>query len=303
MKENKITIDLADDIGYFNIKENEIRKQSFRIDKSITMWSGCQAGKCVMGIRANGDISGCLSIRDDNFIEGNIREKPLAEIWGGENAFSWNRKLTKDKLSGFCGKCQYANYCLGGCTGLKLTFSGSIYDNKYCSFRLAVEKEAEKINSINDIHQLLTSARKEIDNQQYQIAELYLSRAYTLEPENMEAMNLLGFVHYFLENYTESRKYNVLALAMDPQNAYAHKGLGLCLAALGDVPEGISHLKKAISFADEAFTDPYFDLAVVYDQEGMTEKAIETLEAGRKKAADFIKQSEEFYTALQKKLA
>jgi MoaA/NifB/PqqE/SkfB family radical SAM enzyme len=69
MQENKIIVDLADDIGYFNIKENEIRKQSFNVERPLTIWSGCQAGKCVMGIRANGDISGCLSIRDSNFIE------------------------------------------------------------------------------------------------------------------------------------------------------------------------------------------------------------------------------------------
>jgi hypothetical protein len=37
---------------------------------------------------------------------------------------------------------------------IKLTFSGTIYDNKYCPFRLAMEKEAEKsINYRN--HELL----------------------------------------------------------------------------------------------------------------------------------------------------
>jgi hypothetical protein len=89
MKEGEITIDLADCIGYYSLKDVELRKRSHRDSDGV--WRGCGAGKEVIGIRANGDISGCLSIRDDNFIEGNIRKIPLADLWARRGAFAWNR--------------------------------------------------------------------------------------------------------------------------------------------------------------------------------------------------------------------
>ncbi|MBN2736990.1 MAG: radical SAM protein [Spirochaetales bacterium] len=302
MKEDRILVDLADDIGYFNIKVNEIHQKSSVLNKPCSMKQDCQAGKRVMGIRANGDITGCLSIRDNNFIEGNVKERDLKEIWNDEKAFSWNRNLTKDKLSGFCGKCQYANYCLGGCTGLKLTFSGSIYDNKYCSFRLAIENEEKRIEKITDLVQLKTEGQKALTDEEYQIADIYFEKVLKQDANDLETLNLLGFINYNLENYIKAKNYNVEVLKLDQKNAYAHKGLGLCLCALGELSEGIGHLNKAIEFADKKFTDPYFDLAVIYANNNQTQKAMETLEKGREISDDFKTQSQEFFESLKQNL-
>jgi radical SAM protein with 4Fe4S-binding SPASM domain len=298
-----VIVDLADDIGYYNTKISEIRKLGSTDKDTFTVWAGCNAGKCVLGIRANGDISGCLSIRDPDFIEGNIRDVPLAEMWTSPDAFSWTRKLTKSQLRGFCVKCQYGRYCLGGCTGAKITLSGDLYDNKYCSFRLEIEREADRVSSMTDTADLIAMANKSIADEGYQWAEVYLSRAIELDPGNIEISNLLGLSHYFLENYEDAKKYSLRALAIDSSDSYAHKGLGLALVKLGSVDEGIGYLKKAIELTDDTFLDPYFDCALVLGEQGRTVEAIAILEKGRSLSESFTKGSENLYEALRKQQA
>ena len=82
-KNTDMEIQLADCIGYYGMKDYEIR-----IGKNKNEgypWYGCTAGKYTFGILHNGDILGCTSVRDQNFIEGNIREIPLKDIWNDEN--------------------------------------------------------------------------------------------------------------------------------------------------------------------------------------------------------------------------
>ncbi|AJA46306.1 radical SAM family protein [Clostridium pasteurianum DSM 525 = ATCC 6013] len=137
--ENKIVIQLADCMGYFNMKEASVRKHSSNIDGYT--WTGCSAGKYTLGILNNGDIVGCTSVRDKTLVEGNIRTASLEDIWENPDNFSWNRGMKKEKLQGTCGKCKYGNICLGGCSNTKLTHGGSLYaENKYCSYNFALSK-------------------------------------------------------------------------------------------------------------------------------------------------------------------
>ena len=118
-------ISLADCIGYYNKKEYEIRTGQ------DCGWSGCQAGKSVIGILSNGDVTGCTSIRNEGFIEGNIKDKSLVEIWN--NGFKYNRNLTNSKLKGLCKGCKYTE-CKGGCISSRLAFGSKYSENKYCSY-------------------------------------------------------------------------------------------------------------------------------------------------------------------------
>lgn len=102
----------ADCLGYYSVKEIEARTRANRSDEPIS-WIGCNAGKRSFGILHNGDILGCTSIRDRSFIEGNIRERPLAEIWHDPEKFAWSRTITKKQLSGRCAGCGYGDVCLG----------------------------------------------------------------------------------------------------------------------------------------------------------------------------------------------
>ena len=189
-REGAMSVDLVDNIGYYDVKSTEICGVSAK-NKDSGIWGGCQAGKAVIGIRSNGDITPCLSIKDDSFIEGNIRSASLKEIWNRPGAFDWNRKMSRDQLTGFCNKCQYANLCLGGCASLKLTMCHSLYNNDFCIYKVEVEKEMERVKSIDNVQQLVLEAEKLIEEEQLNVAEIYLSRVLEINPDNKKATTLL----------------------------------------------------------------------------------------------------------------
>lgn len=137
LKDGYPKIFLPDTIGYYSNKEVLARRIAYGCDE-YPLWKGCSAGIRSMDILYNGDVTGCLSIRDKSFIEGNIRERRASEIWNDENSFAWRRRLTPEKLSGHCQFCKYVQYCLGGCTNMRLCTKGSIYSsNDYCVYHVA----------------------------------------------------------------------------------------------------------------------------------------------------------------------
>lgn len=302
-KEGKILVYIADCVGYYNQKEVEIRKMLSRKNDSYYggYWNGCHAGKYSFGIRCTGDIIGCTSIRDDSYVEGNVRNISLPAIWESKDAFAWNRQFTKERLEGFCRHCQYGAYCFGGCSNLKITMSKSLYENKYCSFRVAVEKEMETINKITDIDKLIAAGKKYTEKGDYQFAEKYFIKALELEPNNQDVVDYLGFIHFQMENYDKCLEFNELSLKINPGNPYALKGLGNCLVKMGKTEEGIASLEESIENAPEGFTDPYHDLAVVYYNNKQYDGAVKILEKGRKKSDAFLNQSQEFYQLVKEK--
>lgn len=211
MKEGRVVIDIADCIGYYSKKDIELRKMSQQSSDGV--WRGCGAGKTAVGIRANGDIYGCLSIRDDKYTEGNVRIKSLCEIWSKPDAFAWNRKMSGDQLTCFCAECQYGPICLGGCSGSKIIINKSITHNDQCLFKVMVDKEREKARKMNVLKELISATRTFIDRKEYQFADVYLKRALEIEPKNIEVINLLGYVNYSMEKFDVSKKYNEMALA------------------------------------------------------------------------------------------
>ena len=301
MKEGRIIVDIADNIGYFDNKTTEISKKSFLsagCSRSDGVWKGCQAGKSVLGIRCNGDVVPCLSIREDRFIEGNVRKTSLFEIWTRSGAFAWNREMSQNNLTGFCKKCQYSSLCLAGCTTQKITINNDLYENGFCIYRVEVEKEIKRVRSVDDANRLVLEAGRFIRNEQFNIAEACLEKVLSIDPNNIEALDQLGFVKYSLEKYDESIKLNEQSLKLNPSNAYAHKGLGVCYAKTGRAEEGIKLLRKAVELADTDFMDPYYDLAVILDENNQTKEAIEVLNKGRAKSADFTMKSDELYNLL-----
>lgn len=298
-KNESMIIDLADCMGYFDKKEIEIRKRG-RGGKGYS-WNGCGAGKYSIGILHNGDITGCTSIRDKSLIEGNIKTTPIEEIWNNKNSFAWNRNLSKDKLNGFCSKCVHGNKCKGGCTNSRLVFGGNIYaSNNFCLYKNAVNTAKEQLNRLKNVDEMMLKARKFSNNKSYQLAGIVLEKIIDIKPDNIEALNLYGYVSFMMENYNDAVNANKSVLDINPDDAYANKGYGLSIARLGDVEKGIEYLKKSILNAAENFLDPYFDLSVIYFENNRLQEAIDILEEGRKKSADFKEMSEDFMNHLLK---
>ena len=130
----------GDNVGYYGMHEIALRDQGARLKH----WIGCRAGCQVLGIESNGNVKGCLSLPsrrhgDDIFLEGNLRDSSLGEIWGREGAFAFNRGFSLDQLEGFCGVCRYKDICRGGCAWTAYSHTRNRFDNPYCFYRQAIE--------------------------------------------------------------------------------------------------------------------------------------------------------------------
>ena len=135
-KKGVIDICLPDNVGYYTRKE-VLSRQLYNKSAELPVWQGCSAGIRIAGILHNGDVVGCTSIRNADFIEGNVRERKFSDIWTCKDAFAWRRQMRADLFTGKCRECRYIDLCLGGCTNTRLTSVGNIYaDNKYCVYGL-----------------------------------------------------------------------------------------------------------------------------------------------------------------------
>ncbi len=106
-------------------------------------WKGCTAGISSIGITSDGGIVGCLSMGNDRFIEGNVRETPFKEIWGNQDNFKYNRQFTMNELGAECRGCKYGDKCKGGCNSVSYVLTDKFHNNPYCFY--AIEESIIKI--------------------------------------------------------------------------------------------------------------------------------------------------------------
>lgn len=106
-------------------------------------WNGCTAGISTIGITSNGGIVGCLSLGNDRFIEGNIREKELGDIWNSPDAFAYTRKFSEKDLGDNCTRCRYGKRCGGGCSSVSMALTGKFHNDPYCFY--SIEKATKEL--------------------------------------------------------------------------------------------------------------------------------------------------------------
>lgn len=236
------------------------------------------------------DILGCTSIRDRQFIEGNIRKTPLREIWENESCFNWNRSMKKEKLGGLCQKCTYGDTCLGGCPNTRLTMNNDMYsENAYCSYNVAMKKTLERLENVHEVSELSRIGKKFAEEGELQLAQLVLEKALEFEPDNEAALDYYGYASFMLGNYTCSREANEKVLAMNSDSIYANKGMGLCLCKLGETEKGITYLKKSAAMTTGSYMDPYHDLFLMLVGNDKKAEAAEILQEAEKKCPGFLR--------------
>jgi len=197
-KKFPMKISLGDCIGHFNKKEIEIRSSGY--DFKIHT-GGCQAGENSYGIKANGDVVGCISLNDQRYVEGNLLNQSLTEILNNPTAFAWNKEIKdKSQLEGICSICQFGNICKGGCPSLKYDKNYNITENLYCWYNDAIRKGRMCIETINSKNQLLSKSKKYYSKNQFQLAGLCLDRLISLGENSEEVFQMQNTVNIKLEN-------------------------------------------------------------------------------------------------------
>jgi radical SAM protein with 4Fe4S-binding SPASM domain len=130
--EDGITLMPGNNLGYFGPEEGLLR--SPRPDAG-DHWRGCMAGRYVMGIESNGAVKGCPSLQTAHYVGGNLRQRPLRDIWEGSRELAFTRTRTVEDLWGFCRTCPFAATCLAGCSFTAHSVFGRPGNNPYCHYR------------------------------------------------------------------------------------------------------------------------------------------------------------------------
>ncbi len=91
----------GNNVGYFGPHEHALRGSG--VGRHYT---GCSAGRSVVGIEADGTVKGCPSLPTRPYGGGSLREHSLLEIWERAPALRINRESRK--LFGYCACCATA---------------------------------------------------------------------------------------------------------------------------------------------------------------------------------------------------
>ena len=88
-----------------------------------------------MGIESNGAVKGCPSLQTAHYVGGNLRERPLRDLWENTPELAFTRTRTVEDLWGFCRTCPFAATCLAGCSFTAHALFGRPGNNPYCHYR------------------------------------------------------------------------------------------------------------------------------------------------------------------------
>ena len=127
----KLPCHTAHSFGYFGRHELDVRRWA---PGGPRVWHGCHAGLSGIGITSDGDVLGCLSLLTSGgqFIEGNVADRGLAEIWNDPDAFVYTRRFDPGQRNGGCGECHLLESCRCGCTCLLASVDTELRDNPLC---------------------------------------------------------------------------------------------------------------------------------------------------------------------------
>lgn len=98
--------------GFLGRYEGEVRDNFFF----------CRAGINIVSVLADGSISACPSLRN-NFIQGNIYNDNLADVWNNRFGIYRDRSWTK---TGECAACEFYTFCQGNGMHLRNEKTGEL---------------------------------------------------------------------------------------------------------------------------------------------------------------------------------
>ena len=106
------------------------------MDDSIPV-QRCHAGLSSCLIKPNGEVAPCPAFKQNsNYVAGNIKNDPLAEIWRFSLIWDLFRLFDSEKLKGPCKSCKHLLLCRGRCHLQRILAFEDIYQgpDPHCSF-------------------------------------------------------------------------------------------------------------------------------------------------------------------------
>jgi radical SAM protein with 4Fe4S-binding SPASM domain len=99
----------------------------------------CRAGVETFYLKGNGDVYPCTALLHQQFRVGNVRERPLEELWNSPEMRAI-ADFPRDEIEGACRTCDNFADCRGACRGATFAHTGDLK----ASFPVCLYKVARK---------------------------------------------------------------------------------------------------------------------------------------------------------------
>jgi tetratricopeptide (TPR) repeat protein len=153
-------------------------------------------------------------------------------------------------------------------------FYGGIYpkkDKEAALNNLNLNKNSPEIN--------YRSGRESFKQNNYSLALSYFKKAVESEPNNIDYLTELAVTNYRLRNYNEAIKVYDRIISLDPSNTFACNSIGNVYWIKKDFKRAEFYFRKAIELNPNLVVS-YNNLALMLDENGKKEEAIEVLNQG-----------------------
>jgi radical SAM protein with 4Fe4S-binding SPASM domain len=103
----------------------------------LSLNGGCSAGTRVADIDSQGNVYPCQFARSENFLIGNVKNKPFSRIWGDTSHPVLSQFREKQaRFGGRCAGCTYRDLCGGGCRVRAYAVNGDFWaEDPFCFIR------------------------------------------------------------------------------------------------------------------------------------------------------------------------
>ena len=94
-----------------------------------------------------------------------------------------------------------------------------------------------------------------------------------IQPNNINAVNLLGIIFYQRKDYDSAMKYTKKLITLNPMNAEAYYILGHSLQEKGEVDEATIHYQRSLAI-NPNFADAFYNLGTIFQDKKKYNEAI-----------------------------
>jgi tetratricopeptide (TPR) repeat protein/glycosyltransferase involved in cell wall biosynthesis len=126
---------------------------------------------------------------------------------------------------------------------------------------------------IKDVEAAIATAIQHHQTDRWLEAAQIYRQVLQQDPQQLDALHLLGVMAHQKKNFAESRAYLTRVLTLEPNFAEAHTNLASTLREQGDFTAAINHAQIAIAL-NPSFANGYASLGLIYRQQGNLEQAI-----------------------------
>ena len=161
----------------------------------------------------------------------------------------------------------------------------NFYDNIYPEKNKNAPVENSLSQSAPEIN--YRSGRESFKQNNYSSALDYFQKAIVSDPNNIDYLAELAITQYRLKNYDEAIKSYEKIISLNPDNISCYNRIGNIYWIKKDFERAEFYFKKAIEL-DSSLIVSYNNLALMLDENGEKEEAIEILNQGIKANPDNI---------------